>query len=151
MKKLKISLLFSMLMLLFTNLVKADLIVAQPVSVTASIVRMDNGSSIGGTVIVNMLNRNSFGGMENFGSQTLYNGSSGSYVNYSYPTHFNITVNAMGRMLSSATYALPATTSSSAEIITFDLGTSSIIVSIYKSVSSPAQYVLSAVQGPPLH
>jgi hypothetical protein len=151
MKKLKISLLFSMLLMLFTNLVKADPTLPDPgLSVKTLITRMDDGTSIGGTVTVNLSKKLSVYSTS-CGSQTLYNGSTGSYSSDLTPNQFNITINAMGYTLTSTNYALPATTSSSAEIITFDLGTSSIIVSIYKSVSSPAQYVLSAVQGPPLH
>jgi hypothetical protein len=149
MKKLKISLLFSMLMLLFTNIAKADL--TPTPTYTTTVIRMDNGTSIGGTVTVNLTTKTTSFDF-NCGSQTLYNGSSGSYTSTTFtPNAFSITVNAMGRTLTSTSYALPASTSSSAQNITFDLGTSSIIVSIYKSVDSPAQYILSAVQGPPLH
>jgi hypothetical protein len=149
MKKLKISLLFSMLMMLFTNLVKADPI-SVPNRITTLVTRMDDGTSIGGTVTVDLSSKVSLY-TTSCGSQTLYNGSAGSYSSSMKPNQFSITINALGYTLTSTSYALPASTSSSAEIITFDLGTSSIIVSIYKSVDSPAQYMLSAVQGPPLH
>src|ERR1700748_2934812 len=140
MKKLKVSALLSIICLLFGFIGHAQL--SSPLTFT----RTDVGTSIGGTVTVNMQEASGLFTITR-GTQSFTNGASGSFTGdnggltgYS----FNVVISGVG---TSAYYALPLTYTDS-QIIVFNLGSSSIAVTVYRT--GDLTWGLSAIYGPPV-
>ena len=142
MKKLKVFALLSIICMLFGAIGHAQI---QPPPLTVT--RNDVGSSIGGTLTVNM--REFTGGFQlSRGSRSLTNGASGTFTGDGITSlgvySFNVVIPGVG---TSAYYALPLTYTDS-QIIVFNLGSSSIAVTVYRT--GDLTWGLSAIYGPPV-
>lgn len=138
MKKIKFAFLLSIIFVLVTNLVNAQTVPVPQFTVT----RIDAGTSAGGIVAINMTK--TLGGFTmNLGTQSFADGSSGTFTGM-YSNHkFRATVNGV----TSAYVPLPLSYDN-AEAVTFNFGTYSVLVAMYRT--SATTWEFSASRGVPV-
>lgn len=138
MKKIKFAFLLSVIFMLITNMVNA-----QPVPLPLfTVTRIDAGTSAGGIVTISMT-KTLGSSTISAGTQSFADGSSGTFTGM-YSNHkFRATVNGVN----SAYVPLPLSYDN-AESVTFNFGTYSIHVAMYRT--SATTWEFSASQGVPV-